>query len=566
MTTTTNVPTISLGKYIAARIEQLETEYMFGLPGDFNLALLDEMLTNDKIKWVGNANELNASYAADAYARANKKLGVLFTTYGVGELSAVNGIAGSYAEYGAVLHIVGTPSFEKMKDGKHLHHTMTDGDYNHFAKIFDEITVDSLLIQPDDILDLQKLTDRIDEILQNILTYSRPGYLGVPQHLVLTEVPAGNLATSIEPKTADQTAVAAFKQALDEKITAYLANHDQKFIGLAGMLNYRRDTKADLLALADTGKFNLAFQPNSRTLIPEEHAANLGLYLGGITPNTAIRDYVDGAELLFLIGTVLGEWNMGNFTNGFDEKNAVELGINFARIDTTYYENVPLDDSLPILVELIQKLDNQLVDTFDHTNLPAEKPTTGDLNIASFWGNMQNFFAASTGHDVIISEMGTTIFGIIDVKLPEHSDFVSQHLWGAIGYTLPAVLGVGLAEAEQTRPILIIGDGSTQLTVQELGTIDRWGIKPLIIMINNAGYTIERAIQKPNAIYHEITAWDHNSIVQGLMPTAQIADVYTVDDLNAALAAAEADKQTTHFLNVRVDPQDLPPVMRAFFK
>jgi pyruvate decarboxylase len=61
------------------------------------------------LHWVGNCNELNAGYAADGYARI-KGLRALITTFGVSELSAINAIAGAYAELVPVVHIVGMPS------------------------------------------------------------------------------------------------------------------------------------------------------------------------------------------------------------------------------------------------------------------------------------------------------------------------------------------------------------------------------------------------------------------------------------------------------------------------
>ena len=89
--------------------------------------------------WVGCANELNAAYAADGYARI-KGAGALLTTYGVGELSALNGIAGSYAEHIPVLHIVGAPSTGAQQRGELLHHTLGDGDFRHFARMSEQIT------------------------------------------------------------------------------------------------------------------------------------------------------------------------------------------------------------------------------------------------------------------------------------------------------------------------------------------------------------------------------------------------------------------------------------------
>ena len=89
---------------------------LFGVPGDFNLTFLDNILASDKLRWIGNTNELNAGYAADGYAREHG-FAAMVTTFGVGELSANNPLAGSFAEYAPVLHIVGAPSTE-VQDSK----------------------------------------------------------------------------------------------------------------------------------------------------------------------------------------------------------------------------------------------------------------------------------------------------------------------------------------------------------------------------------------------------------------------------------------------------------------
>src|SRR3954447_2714498 len=90
--------TVTVGQYLATRLVQLGAHHVFGLPGDFNLSLLDQMATVEGFHWVGSTNELNAAYAADSYARVRRGIGALVTTFGVGELSAINGVAGSYSE------------------------------------------------------------------------------------------------------------------------------------------------------------------------------------------------------------------------------------------------------------------------------------------------------------------------------------------------------------------------------------------------------------------------------------------------------------------------------------
>lgn len=125
--------TITLAEYLFVRLSQPGCRALHGLPGDFNLTLLD-YVESSGLKWVGNANELNAGYATDAYARIHG-IGAMCTTFGLGELSAVNAIAGSYAERVPVVHIVGTPGRPSQRNGMLLHHTLGSGDYRVFARI-----------------------------------------------------------------------------------------------------------------------------------------------------------------------------------------------------------------------------------------------------------------------------------------------------------------------------------------------------------------------------------------------------------------------------------------------
>ena len=84
--------------------------------------------------------------------------------------------------------------------------------------------------------------------------------------------------------------------------------------------------------------------------------------------------------------------------------------------------------------------------------------------------------------------------------------FIGQPLWGSIGYTLPATLGTQIANPHR-RNVLLIGDGSLQLTVQSLSTMIRQDLKPIIFVINNDGYTVERMIHGMNEPYNDIKMW-----------------------------------------------------------
>ncbi len=166
-------PTYTIGDYLLDRLVDCGIDRLFGVPGDYNLQFLDHVIAHQDLGWVGCANELNAAYAADGYARI-KGAGALLTTYGVGELSALNGVAGSYAEHIPVLHIVGAPSTGAQQRGELLHHTLGDGDFTHFSRMSEQITCTQAT------LTAGNACHEIDRVLSDMLTHHRPGYLMLP--------------------------------------------------------------------------------------------------------------------------------------------------------------------------------------------------------------------------------------------------------------------------------------------------------------------------------------------------------------------------------------------------
>lgn len=158
---------INLVEYLFTRLRQLGVSAIHGVPGDYNLELLDYVKPSGLV-WVGNANELNAAYAADGYARI-KGIGAVVTTFGVGELSAISAIAGSYAEFAPVVHILGTPP-RASQDGRLLiRHTFADGEYGRFAQMNSHVTVAQTSLW-----DPQTSAQQIDTVLQECLLHSRP--------------------------------------------------------------------------------------------------------------------------------------------------------------------------------------------------------------------------------------------------------------------------------------------------------------------------------------------------------------------------------------------------------
>ncbi|WP_257896075.1 thiamine pyrophosphate-binding protein, partial [Enterobacter chuandaensis] len=194
--------------YLLDRLTDCGADHLFGVPGDYNLQFLDHVIDSPDICWVGCANELNASYAADGYARC-KGFAALLTTFGVGELSAMNGIAGSYAEHVPVLHIVGAPGMASQQRGELLHHTLGDGEFRHFYHMSEPITVAQAILTE------QNACYEIDRVLTTMLRERRPGYLMLPADVAKKAATPPVNALTLRHAHADSACLKAFRDAAE---------------------------------------------------------------------------------------------------------------------------------------------------------------------------------------------------------------------------------------------------------------------------------------------------------------------------------------------------------------
>ncbi|WP_440711112.1 alpha-keto acid decarboxylase family protein [Herbiconiux sp. YIM B11900] len=542
--------TVTVGQYLATRLVQLGADHVFGLPGDFNLSLLDQMVTVPGFHWTGSTNELNAAYAADGYARLRRGIGALVTTFGVGELSAINGVAGSFSEDVPVVQITGMPSTTARAQGLHLHHTLIDGDYEHFFRAYREVTASATIVR------LATATRDIDAALMTALRESKPVYLGIPSDVAVAPVHAANLRTPLVAASSDAAELARFTAALAEAVAA-----QSQVTMLVGPQVHRRRLEPLIRSIADHDGVYLASQNMSKAILDESHPASLGTYMGAFTRVDAAREAVDSAPLLVLAGTVMSDFLTGFFTQRFDEDAAIELGLTSARIaDTTFYD-VRLEDSLRALHAVLGESSRPAVSPVGHPDVPsAASPEPGaPLSQEYFWGAIQDWLQPGT---TVIADAGTSFYGALDLVLPDGSALLGQPVWSSIGYTIPATLGACVADPSR-RAVLFVGDGAAQLTVQELATVLHRGFTPVIFLLNNDGYTVERKIQSPAAVYQDITPWDWTLIPAafGAADRVVTAKASTQDELAAALQMAHATPDRAIFIEVRLPELDSPRLL-----
>ena len=154
-------PTVA--EYAIARLAKLGISDCFGVPGDYAFPINDAIVSNESIRWRGCSNELNASYAADGYARI-RGAAMLNTTYAVGELSALCGVMGAKAERSTIFHLVGMSSMRQQILRRAVHHTFGDGVFQNFINISAQAACVSAILTPDNcVYEMERVVDADEE-------------------------------------------------------------------------------------------------------------------------------------------------------------------------------------------------------------------------------------------------------------------------------------------------------------------------------------------------------------------------------------------------------------------
>ncbi|WP_426709944.1 alpha-keto acid decarboxylase family protein [Cetobacterium sp. SF1] len=531
---------MTIGNYLIYALKKYNVKHIFGVPGDYNLSFLDQIEDSEDIQWIGNCNELNAAYAADGYGRING-MGVVVTTFGPGELSAINGIAGSFAEKVPVVKIVGRPSFNLIENKKNVHHTLGNQNFEIFYDMFKNIT------GAQTILNVRNAQMEIDRVLNICFVEKVPVYIELPSDLANFEIDIieNNNYSSIK---SDLASLNSFIKNLSlllqsSKGQAILADFEINRYKLEKELNF----------FIESAKIPCTTLSMGKGVINESSPYFIGTY-NGILSNKLIKEVTNNTDLLLMIGATFTDSTTAGFSMINKDINLIEIHPYFSKINNKIYNNILLEDVLEEMKKLNFNNSTSISLEIDKLFIPKNIPLTQKYLFKILQHSLKE-------NDILLAEQGTSFFGASEIILPKNSLLVGQPLWGSIGYTLGALLGTQLADTSR-RNILLIGDGSLQLTVQEISTILRHKLKPIIMVINNDGYTVEKLIHGPNRNYNSINMWDYKKLPETLnlsKNSYKSLDIRTDKELIDALASYEDDKLL--FLELHLNSEDAPDIL-----
>ncbi|MEH7399885.1 thiamine pyrophosphate-binding protein [Gottfriedia acidiceleris] len=541
----------TVGQYLFDCLKQEGITEIFGVAGDYNFSLLDTLERYNGIQFIEGRNELNAGYASDGYARI-KGISALITTFGVGELNACNPIAGAYSEHVPIIHIVGSPKEKDQKEHKLMHHTLMDGDFNVFRNMYKQITAYSAVITPENAM------IEIPAAIRIAKEKKQPVYLVVADDLVDQPI-----MERIEPTQQLKTSNLKFIQAATEHVRQLLENAKRPVI-LVDVKTMRFGLQAAVLNLADAMNIPVASMMFGKGAFDETHPNYIGMYLGSFGCSE-VQSTVENADCIIAIGLVPADTNTGNFTAKLNSMVTINIQSDLVKIAEAVYPNVLANDMLQAVQNVGYKGEGAIKKVsfpYDQYKVSNDEP----LKAAGYYPLFQRMLKKD---DIMIVEIGTLFNGMAEVRLPSNITYIGQGGWGSIGYATPSTFGTCIAAPER-RVLLFTGDGSLQLTAQEISSMLYYGCKPIIFVLNNDGYTIEKYlnVKTKNQTYNKIPRWSYTKLAEAFGGNAFTAIVRTYGEFEQAVNEAEIECSERLCLIEMIvkDPLDAPENMKKMYK
>lgn len=541
----------TVGHYLATRLEQIGLEHYFQVPGDYNLQLLDELLKNDNLKMVSCTNELNASYASEGYARANGASACVIT-FNVGAFSALNGVAGAYAERLPMIFISAGYNTNDEASGRFLHHTIGTTDYSYQEEMFRPVTCKTVRI-----LTAEEAPAKIDDAIATALRESKPCYIEIASNLADAECPEPQpkqFPRAWElPYDAD-----AVEQAADA--VAKQLNAAEKPILLAGPHLRPYGAIDAFKRLAEALGCAVAVQPNAKGFFPEDHPQYIGHYLGTSSAPGA-EAMVDLSDCVLAAGPMFTDYSTVGWTTTVpNDSGYIAIAEDGVTTPEGNYTNLPIAPVLDAVAQKVEK-NSATIEQYnrdDVTGEQAEYTPAADGEQLTRAEMVHQINELITQDSTLFAETGDSWFNGMHMQLPGGAGFEIEMQWGAIGWSVPSAHGYAVAKGNDHHTILMVGDGSFQLTAQEVCNMIRYQDNITVIVVNNKGYVIESALHEGPYNYYK--NWDYAALMdafnaedgEGIGITAT-----TAGELRDALRTASENTHRPVLIEAQIPHDDM---------
>jgi indolepyruvate decarboxylase len=291
-----------------------------------------------------------------------------------------------------------------------------------------------------------------------------------------------------------------------------------------------------------------------KSVVSEKHPQFVGIYEGGMSPED-VRQAVEEADCFIAIGPMVTDFATGIFTQHIDRERVIMSEPHKVIIKHHTYAKVGMKDFLEVLTAALPKCAGKIYQPKKHELAPFAPEANKNITIERVIACVNTFLSDET---TIIADVGDALFSALDLCVHEGSEFIGTGYYASLGFAVPAALGVQFA-APQRRPLVISGDGSFQMSAMELSVACRYGLSPIVIVLNNGGYGTFRPMV--DGAFNDIQPWKYADIVK-IIGKGEGYTVTKENELCSALAAAKKNNTSPTIIDVRLEKYDCSQRMK----
>jgi indolepyruvate decarboxylase len=492
----------TVADYLIERLSELGASHLFHVPGNYTAQFLSRAQASGRLSCVGTINELEAGYAADAYARL-KPIGVACVTYGVGSFSLYNALAGSYVERCPVVLINGSANADKAE--ALVKHGVL------FAHAIDTLRTDESIFKPITcatavIVDPADAPRQIDRVLSACFAQKKPVYLEVRDGVWLLpcaqpvqplKVAEPDAPTAARLDAAAQAAAQRIRERVLESSHPILwGGEELQRLGLEGL--FEELVAATGLKYTTTLMAKSLMGESSPNSPQQQRPEFLGVYDSKFAP-PAVRQVVEGSDCIVALGTILADFYGDIVSKSHDSMILAAGGA--VRVGREIFPGVDLSRLMRELVRLfraksLRKSPPDGADALGRSHLvmmgdavadAAEGP--GEMS----WHDAFRVIDETVDPDTyVLADTTLGLFLAAETLIAKPKHFVAQTAWLSIGYAVGAATGVATLLESHEHALVLAGDGGFQMVAQSLATLVKLRKPVTLLVFDNALYAIEQ--------------------------------------------------------------------------
>ena len=363
------------------------------------------------------------------------------------------------------------------------------------------------------LMDAETAASEIDRVLNEMLYQSQPGYIGIPTDICYTNISSLSLQTPLKTELPGNDSGEEKKAVAD--IRELIERSSKPVIIVDGGAT-RNHVLSEVETLCELTKFPYFANPWGKSAISEANDRFGGIY-NGLGSKPDVKEAVESSDCVLWIGKLSSDFNTAEFTEDIKLDKIIEFQRFWISIDGRKVD-LNMKSVLQKLNEHFQLTPLRLERAW--SSMPCTPYTTleptvpnGKMTQAWLWPRFAGFLQPN---DILVVETGTSQIGINDTRFPKGLRAFTQTIFGSIGFAAGSCVGAFLAGKERggvNRNILVTGEGSLQLTIQAFSDLLRHDLKPILFILNNDGYTIERLIHGLREEYNHVPMWKYGELL-----------------------------------------------------